>query len=252
MKNNDLQKMLVSSQFTKLIEALKEMEINETMYLLKERIEGLPNKLEEILFTIPSYLFKVDEDDNKTVEYHEGALELIQILLDNGANPNAVFNNGMTPFMKACELSKNDIVKQYLANESNPARINQGDGKGNMPLFYATMAEATDVMETLVNEYKDNVDHRSILTYQQTVFHYACGHAKEKSIDKLIELKANPLLRDTYEQLPAQLIPEFDEDLHDIKDFTQEEIDKWDNLFKKMEIYTKNYKNKEPARKLNF
>jgi hypothetical protein len=249
-KYNDLGSMIADENFSAFIKKMTEYEGTEDLTILQEHQHGLPSELDEILLKIPKYLLKKSEDK---IEYYEGALEALDILLKNGANPNAVFKNGKTPFMAACEIEKFEVVKKLIDNPLNPANIEQGDGMGNRPLMYATLAEATEVMDFLVKECNVNMDFQYILSHQQTVFHYACGQALEKSVDKLIELGANPLIRDNFETLPGEAIPAFDEDIHEENEFEPEELEKWDQLFNKMCEYTQSYKNqKQTTKKLIF
>lgn len=248
---DSLGSMIKSGDFPACIEKLKELKGTDDMEYLQLHQHGLPSELDELLLRLPAFIYKADESGKKSL--HEGVVETVNLLLELGANPNAVFKNGVTPFMTACEVETADLAKLMVNNKTMPVDLEQGDGKGNRPLFYATLAEATEVMDFLVKDCQVNVDFQYILSRQQTVFHYACGQAKEKSIDKLIELNANPTLRDNYENLPAEMIPAFDEEIHDEDDITPEELKKWDSLYEKMVTYTKQFENnKKVSKKLNF
>lgn len=240
---------LTKQDFKGLIDYLKEAEISGDIERFQLMPDGLPSELDKLLFALPKHILKLNEDDEPTTELCEYAKEAIDTILYYGADPNASFNNSITPFMKACEINNSILVKKLLENPNKPANIALADGHGNRPLFYATMAEATEVMDYLVKECNVNVNFQSVLSQQQTVFHYACGHAKEKSIDKLIELGANPCMRDNYENLPAELIPSYDEDIHEEGEISEEDLALWDSLFEKMKVYTKSFEQKHIATK---
>lgn len=240
---------LTKQDFKAFIDYLKEAEMSGDMKDFQLMPDGLPSELDKLLFALPNYILKKNEEDEKTTELCEYGKEAIDTLLYYGADPNANFKNSITPFMKACEVNNAVLIKKLIDNPIKPANIALADGQGNRPFFYATMAEATNVMDHLAKDCQVNINFQYILSQQQTVFHYACGHAKEKSIDKLIELGANPCMRDNYENLPAELIPTYDEDIHEEGEISDEDIELWDKLFEKMQVYTKTFEQKNISTK---
>lgn len=240
---------LTKQDFKGLIDYLKEAEMSGDIVDFQEMPEGLPSELDKLLFALPNHILKYNEEGDVTNELCDYAKEAIDTILYYGADPNASFKNSATCFHKACEINNITLIKKLIENPIKPANIALADGHGNRALFYATMSEATDVMDYLVKECNVNMNFQSALSQQQTVFHYACGHAKEKSIDKLIELGANPCMRDNYENLPAELIPSYDEDIHEEGEISEEDLALWDNLFEKMKIYTKSFEQKNIATK---
>lgn len=224
------------------------------------------------------------EEDTK-VELAPYFLEVVDFILRNGANPNTPVINGITPFMIACTINNADVMKKMVENPytyldlntfenvTQKADVNKGDGRGNRPLYYATMTQATEVMDVLVNKYNVNINEQFFLGENKTVFHHLCQNFgdniiveadgltfkqgfnidKNKALDKLIELQADPTILDNYENMPEQLVPTFDEEIHSEGDVSPEDLKIWDDAYEKVGNYRKNYEaTVKVSRKLVF
>ncbi|MGK0250743.1 MAG: hypothetical protein ACI81G_000175 [Gammaproteobacteria bacterium] len=66
----------------------------------------------------------------------KGSLEIVNFLLDNGANPNMVDANGTSALLYASLFQLNDIAKTLLAHEAN---VSLKDNRGNTAMDYATI-----------------------------------------------------------------------------------------------------------------
>ncbi len=255
--------MLKAGDFEALIKDLQEMKENGTFKDFSKRTEQDPiSQLDDLLFFFPQYSVKYEKDQSgemkMTKEVLPGALEALDFMLKNGADPNAYMKNGENTYLKACELPTPEILKALINNPHQPIDLTHRDGLGNNAIFYAVMAEATDTLDYLVKECGQNVNAKNFLSNDQTVLHYACGHGKEKSFDKLIELNANPTSKDLYGCEPFEMIlPAYDEEtideynLNDPEDVA--ELAKWKKFYDKVVIITEDYRSKnKPKLKTKF
>jgi Ankyrin repeats (3 copies) len=194
--------------------------------------------------------FKVDE---RPFEYADGFIDFLKYALEIGANPNARMEGSITSFLKSCELNDPMAVSILLDNKTTPVDINYGDGKGNRALYYAVMANADQTIEYLVKDRGVDIDFKYILSDNKTVFHYACGHCKVKSLDTLMKLGANPTIKDEYENLPADTMPVFDADNEDCINYSTADGEVWDQNYEKVAAYTAEFvklqATKTPAKK---
>jgi hypothetical protein len=212
-------------------------------------------------------------------------LEVLDVLLRNGANPNVAIVNGVTPFLAACTVNNAEFMEKLVNNPYKTmdlktgeyiyfqADIEQGDGKGHRPFYYATMSQATDVMDVLVNQYQVDPNFQYMFYDNKTAFHLVClnladevkldpdgltfiateGETKDKAIDKLIELNVDPTILDDYENVPEECVPVFDDEIHDEGDITEEELKMWDNTYEKIGNYRKAFEaNHKTTHKLSF
>lgn len=200
-------------------------------------------------------------------------LELVAFMLRNGANPNVPIKNGITPFMMACTVNNEELMKMMLNNTyeaydyvtdvktSRKADVNMGDGRGNRPFYYATMTQATYVMKSLVKEYGVNPDEQYFLASGQTVFHQVCNHLankvvveadglnfkesenenKDKAINMLIELGADPTIMDDDEVVPEQRVPSKEDPIYVDYEVTPEEEKIWEDTYVKVANYRRAY-----------
>jgi hypothetical protein len=253
--------------------------------------EGIYSELDLLLFNLPRFAkplpkketedeieLQIKEDINtldKSNELCPGFLDVIDIVLRNGGNPNATIIHGITPFMMACTTDNNELIKKMIDNPYfkedlksgqrvyNKADINKGDGKGNRPIFYATMTGSLSLMEYLVTEYNVDINKQYFLSENKTMLHQVCQsfsekvtvdsdgltfkqgdcETKEDIIDKLIELGANPTLMDDYENVPEELIPILDLEIHAADDISEEEQKIWEDMYLKVSNYRKSYEN---------
>ena len=74
----------------------------------------------------------------------KGSFEIVDFLLNNGADPNMVDANGTSALLYASLFQLNDIAKTLLAHEAN---MSLKDNRGNTAMDYAIMTKN----QTLIN-----------------------------------------------------------------------------------------------------
>lgn len=253
--------MLKASDFDALIQDFSVMKEKGQFKAFATGTSKNPiSELDDLLFNIPQYAIKYEEvpdpegepgDTKKVItnELHPRALEFVLLCLENGANPNARMKNGENAYLKACEIPNTEILDCFINNKYTPADLTHADGMCNNGLHYSTMAEALEVLEYLVKKCNFNINEKNFFSDDQTVFHYACGHGKEKSIDKLIELGANPTLKDAYGNSPLEMmLIAYDEETREEYEDDPKEILKWDTLYEKVSKIIEDYKIANPPK----
>ncbi len=258
-----LGQMLKNGDFEALLNDLQAMQKTDEFKNFIKTTEKKPiSEFDDLLFYFPQYSCKTTEDEEGklilTNELQPRAIEFLEFCLKNGANPNAYMKNGENAFLKSCEIKNTDVLDYLLNNPYVSVNIKHGDGMGNNALFYATMSEATEVIEYLVKKCDFDINHKNFLSNNETCLHYACGHGKEKSFDKLIELGASPILTDSYGYKPVEMIMAgYDEetieefDLNDPEDVA--ELKKWKEFYEKVSTITNKYTaENKPTKKLKF
>jgi hypothetical protein len=252
--------MLKASDFDALIQDFAVMKEKGQFKAFTERTTKKPiSELDDLLFNLPQYAVKYEkvpvegeEDETKKVmtgELHPRVMEFLKLCLQDGANPNARMKNGENAYLKACEINNTEILEYLINNPYTPADLTHSDGMGNNGLFFATMAESEPVLEYLVKNKNFDINEKNFFSDDQTVFHYACGHGKEKSIDKLIELGANPTLKDAYGNLPLDMmLIAYDEETREEYEDDPKELAKWDLLYAKVAKITEDYKIAHPPK----
>lgn len=86
-----------------------------------------------------------------------GSLEMVQILLEHGANPNAALLSGETPLMAAARAGKTAIVEKLLKNGANP---NATATRKQTALMWAVAQGHADAVKALL-QHGANVHARS-------------------------------------------------------------------------------------------
>jgi ankyrin repeat protein len=66
----------------------------------------------------------------------KGSVDIVDFLLNNGADPNLVDTNGTSALLYACLFQLTDIAKLLVAHDAN---VSLKDNRGNTAMDYATM-----------------------------------------------------------------------------------------------------------------
>lgn len=223
-KYTSLGQMVKAGDYASLEAIIIEYKKEDKLKQFLEIQEGqVMNQMDQLLWYTPNY--KGNEDN----------LKIAKLLIENGANPNSVDNLGRTPIMVAASDDDIDMLSLYI---SLGADINKADVGGNRCIYYAVTSESINAIEFLCKN-GVNVNRQDVLS-GQTMLHLACGEGFEKSIEKLIELGADPTLEDYLDDaLPSECVPATDE---------------FEPLFEKIEAYRTewNENNKKNANKFGI
>jgi len=118
----------------------------------------------------------------------EGRVEVIKLLLERGAYPNAWDNGDKTPLHYAAERGDVEIVRLLL---EKGADLNARDYMGQTPLHEATKNGHVDVVKLLL-EHGANPNIRDEESMTPTPLHYATERGDMKIVELLLEHGANP------------------------------------------------------------
>lgn len=90
-----------------------------------------------------------------------GFLDLVKLLIDNGASPNAINNAGQSPLFLACWHNRPAIVQMLLDAKAD---VNLPDQRGWTPLMISAYHDFEEVAGLLLR-HGCNVEHRDCVTF---------------------------------------------------------------------------------------
>ena len=149
--------------------------------------EKVRNYIEELeYYTILTELKDSSENTLLHVACQNGHLEIVQYLVQNGAEVNARNNQKDTPLALACPGRHTDIVKFLMQNGANIDTVNQ---EGDSPLAIACKHGSLSIVEHLVkNEAKlDTLN----LTRGNSPLAIACKEGHKNTVICLVKNDAN-------------------------------------------------------------
>ncbi len=124
-----------------------------------------------------------------------GDVELVELLLENGANPNAKNEYGETPLHRATNA---EVAKKLIRYGSY---VNEKDRDGRTPLHYAAYHGRIDVVETLLE------NDALIITDKdgQTPLHLALLEKRTQVAKLLLKYGADPNVKNKNGETPLHL-----------------------------------------------
>ena len=185
-------------------------------------------------------LLSITDSEGKNILHiacSKGHHDVVELLIDCGANPDSVTNNGRTPLIFACYFGHQSIVNVLLSECK--VNANQTDDSGKSPLFHASSRgykqiaatlisyradpllttkheKATSLMvssqhghvnivKLLLDEFSD-LDVDAINCNNATALMYACERGHTEVVKLLLQYKSNPNIKRKHTKFQTPLI----------------------------------------------
>lgn len=160
-----------------------------------------------------------DENYNQSTALHWAALfsqnpKIIEILLDNGADPNAPGLLGQMPLHEAVTSSRKWYSGEHLdktgviaALLKGGAKVDARDGMGRTPLMAMADTNPSPLLASLLLAQKNNVNDKD--SYAETALHIAARNGYADFVDFLLKNGADPVKRDSKGKTPLMAMLDF-------------------------------------------
>lgn len=140
------------------------------------------------------WLLKHQADSNNSISQQtpliqaiqKNNLEIMDILLENGADIDMQNPFGIRPLHYAVAHHQNDMVTYLLNHQANP---NGGDFSGVTPLMLAILKKNIIAVDMLLEQ--DNLDINQQSNHSRTALHYAIEQNDIRTVQSLIAKKAD-------------------------------------------------------------
>jgi len=172
----------------------KNININILNYAIKE------NNIEIVLLLLENGAdVNAKNNNGETCLYYatkENNIEIVQLLLENGADINAINNYGKTPLIYSIWSNNKDIVELLI---QKGADVNAKNNYGDTPLYYAIKENNKDIVELLIQK---GADVNAINNYGDTPLYYAIKKNKIEIVQFFLENGADVNAKNNYGDTP--------------------------------------------------
>lgn len=254
-KYKSIGQMILKHDFEAVYEELCELiKTNEIEKLQKPRENSVFSELDEILFALLDYAVKKAPkseiiDIEYTGELYPKAKEVVKMLLDLNANPNAIYDDAETPFLKTARTNSIELLELMINHETNPANKNAQDGENKNGIYYAIMNNADQSLDFLIKKCGLNPNEKNFLIYNQTPVFYACKYGAEKCFDVLISENVSLNIYDLNGRRPVDtMLLAYDESSIQNVEPSEEEQKFWKNFMGKVTNKTKEQEFNNPIK----
>lgn len=132
-------------------------------------------------------------------EFNDEDRHLIKFLVENGANPNAILNEGKTAMMFACQFGDIETVKLLL---EAGAKINITNTFGESPLYIAVARNHIDVVKYLLEQ---GANANSHVTKDKVTLFRACEVGNIEVVNLLLDAGAEVNVSNKYKITPLKV-----------------------------------------------
>lgn len=173
-----------------------EEEISSILQLLKKINEKKPNEIN-----------KTDEDGNTALHYaaSRGIPEVVELLLDLGADPNIQNDIGLSPLMQGVESGQIEATAILIQSKPKKDLLDQ---EGNTLLISAAKNGNVQLITTLFKYDKEQID--SVNKEGKTALMYAAEYGYGDAVKVLIEYGANKFLQSSEGKTALQYATEWE------------------------------------------
>jgi len=255
-KYKSIGQMLMKNDFEAVYDELCELiKNNEIEKLQKPKENTTFSELDDILFALPDFASKKEENNEVIDKRYTGELfpkvkEVLKMILDLNGNPNAIYADAETAFLKACRVNSPELLEVFLNHESNPANKNSQDGENKNGVYYAIMNDADKSLKFLIEKCSLEPDKKNFLIYNQTPVYFACKYGAEKCFDVLMEKNVSLNIYDLNGQRPidTMLLGYDNESIMNVTP-SEKEMNFWQNFIEKVKDKTKEQEVNNPIKK---
>ncbi|PVH81353.1 ankyrin [Cadophora sp. DSE1049] len=151
---------------------------------------------------------------------HSPAIEVVDLLLSKGANPNKPDMRGRTPLVMSLLADKEDTFQAFAGSSSLGVDLTCTDKDGRTLMHWAAEAGNVSAIDAL---YSKGIKIKSSDSLGMTSLHDACRCGKSEAAERLLEFGADRSAKDNFGRTPAGIAMQYGHaDLVDICKIEQE------------------------------